>query len=30
MKAVCPVCKRKLAVKRVLGIIEFPRHEAPK
>ena len=27
MKARCPVCKRTLAVTRVLGLIEFPRHE---
>src|SRR3712207_8476497 len=27
MKATCPVCKRRLTVKRVLGVIEFPRHE---
>ena len=24
----CPVCKRTLAVSRVLGIVEFPRHES--
>ena len=30
MKATCPVCKRRLAVKRVLGIVEFPRHEDSK
>lgn len=30
MKATCPVCKRRLAVKRVLGIVEFPRHENSK
>jgi len=28
MKAVCPVCKRKLSVKRVLAVVEFPRHPA--
>jgi hypothetical protein len=27
MKARCPVCKRVLVVSRVLGIVEFPRHE---
>jgi hypothetical protein len=30
MKAVCPVCKRKLAVNRVLGVLEFPRHGSPR
>jgi hypothetical protein len=29
MKATCPVCKRRLTVSRVLGVIEFPRHETP-
>jgi len=28
MKATCPVCKRRLTVKRVLGTVEFPRHKA--
>jgi hypothetical protein len=28
MKARCPVCRRVLVVSRVLGIVEFPRHEA--
>lgn len=27
MKAICPVCKRKVTVKRVLGVVEFTRHE---
>jgi hypothetical protein len=27
MTATCPVCKRTLTVKRVLGVLEFPRHE---
>jgi hypothetical protein len=27
MKARCPVCKRTLTVSRVLGVVEFPRHE---
>jgi hypothetical protein len=27
MKASCPVCKRRLAVSRVMGVVEFPRHE---
>lgn len=27
LKAVCPVCKRRLRVKRIMGAIEFPRHE---
>jgi hypothetical protein len=27
MKARCPVCKRVMTVSRVLGIVEFPRHE---
>jgi hypothetical protein len=27
MKARCPVCKRVLTVSRVLGTVEFPRHE---
>ena len=25
--ATCPVCRRRLKVKRVLGVLEFPRHE---
>ena len=29
MKAMCPVCGRLISVKRVLGAIEFPRHEKP-
>jgi hypothetical protein len=28
MEATCPVCKRRMTVRRVLGIIEFPRHES--
>jgi hypothetical protein len=28
MKATCPVCKRNVTVTRVLGVIEFPRHQA--
>jgi hypothetical protein len=27
MKACCPVCKRRLTVARVMGVVEFPRHE---
>ena len=27
MTATCPVCKRSLTIKRVLGVLEFPRHE---
>jgi hypothetical protein len=27
MEAICPVCKRRVTVRRVLGVIEFPRHE---
>lgn len=27
MNAKCPVCKRKVSVKRVMGILEFTRHE---
>jgi hypothetical protein len=27
MKAACPVCNRMLTVRRVFGVIEFPRHE---
>jgi hypothetical protein len=27
MEATCPVCKRRLKVRRVLGVVEFPRHE---
>lgn len=30
MKATCPVCGRRLTVSRKFGIVEFPRHEAPK
>ena len=26
--ATCPVCKRRLMVVRILGILEFPRHSA--
>jgi ribosomal protein L37AE/L43A len=26
MAAECPVCKRTLAVRRLLGVVEFPRH----
>jgi hypothetical protein len=26
--AICPVCKRRMTVMRVLGILEFPRHLA--
>ena len=26
MNAICPVCKRKVTVKRVLGVVEFTRH----
>ena len=29
MKARCPVCKRVMTVSRVLGTVEFPRHERP-
>jgi hypothetical protein len=28
MKASCPVCKRRLFVTRVMGVVEFPRHES--
>jgi len=27
-KATCPVCKRRLIVIRIMGILEFPRHLA--
>jgi hypothetical protein len=30
MTAHCPVCKQQLRVSRVLGVIEFPRHKAPR
>jgi hypothetical protein len=30
MKATCPVCKKTLTVSRVMGVVEFPRHEAKK
>jgi hypothetical protein len=26
--AVCPVCKQRVTVARVLGVMEFPRHRA--
>jgi hypothetical protein len=28
--AVCPVCKRRVTVNKVLGVLEFPRHLAKK
>jgi hypothetical protein len=30
MEATCPVCKRRIVVRRIMGIVEFPRHESRK
>ena len=27
MTAVCPTCKRLLTVRRIMGVVEFPRHQ---
>jgi ribosomal protein L37AE/L43A len=27
MKATCPACKRRLTVRSVMGVVEFPRHQ---
>jgi hypothetical protein len=30
MEATCPVCKRRIVVRRIMGVVEFPRHESRK
>jgi hypothetical protein len=30
MSAICPVCKQRMTVSRIMGTVEFPRHSPKK